>query len=106
MANKFFRDYLIIAILSLVFGVIVILIPVLFPAVLRWEENVVSNSMFEFYYLYLPFYIFFLGKLFKEGMHMHSGLSFLSRSLIGTIFYTLGLFLALSQFNVNNLMMG
>ena len=103
---KFIKNYVTIAVSSLIFGVLVILIPALFPALLSLEEKIVSNSLLEFYYLYLPFYVFFVIKLFKESVNLYSTLTFLGYLFVGTLFYTLGLFLMMSQFNVNNLMMG
>lgn len=104
--NQAVRDYVIVAVSSLIFGVAVILTPIFFPSTLTAEENIVSDSFFNFYILYAPFYIYFFFKLFKRGVNVHSCLSFLATLLIGTISYSLGLILILSQFSVSNLMMG
>jgi hypothetical protein len=100
---KSLAGYIGVALSSVVFGVVVIVAQLYFPSIERLWVNTLPNSMFSFYLPYVLFYIYFTTSFFKKRFGLYTFIAYL---VIGTVFYSVGLLSILSQFSINNLMMG
>jgi hypothetical protein len=96
-------EYSIVAISSLIFGLVFILLQILVPAVDKFVTETFPNSIFSFYIPYIPVYIYMLIRLFRQQFTTYAFLTFLGYIFIGTLFYSIGFYVVLSNLSLGGL---
>ena len=77
-----------------------------FPGIERFIVDYLPDSMFTYLIPYIFVIVYLTFKLSADGFNARTISTYLSYLIFGVIFYSLGLFVVLSGFSINNLMMG